>query len=216
MQGEIRQRRLERTLCQRKGTAMGDEASSANPTGIELFTERLVLRPWLVSDADDLYEYAKEPAVASPCGFPVHTSPIDSREVIQNVLAVPECYAVCLRQNRRAIGCIGLTIGRASRFGLPDDEAELGYWIGVPFWGQGLTTEASRRLIRHGFDDLGLARIWCGYFEGNGRSRRVMEKCGFSYDHTNKDILWKLTGQTCTQHVMLLERRAWKESTDEG
>ena len=50
---------------------------------------------------------------------------------------------------------------------IPDTEGEIGYWIGVPFWGKGLIPEAVRELVRHGFEDLKLDKIWCGYFDGN-------------------------------------------------
>ena len=51
-------------------------------------------------------------------------------------------------------------------------------WIGVPYWGQGLIPEAVREIMRHGFDDLNLEKMWCGYFDGNTKSKRVQEKCG--------------------------------------
>ena len=67
-------------------------------------------------------------------------------------------------------------IGSASDKGIPDTEAEIGYWIGVPYWGQGLIPEAVREIMRYGFDDLNLEKLWCGYFDGNTKSQRVQEK----------------------------------------
>ena len=46
-----------------------------------------------------------------------------------------------------------------------EDEAELGYWLGAPYWGRGLVPEASEELLRHAFEDLKLARVWCGYYD---------------------------------------------------
>ena len=123
---------------------------------MELRTERLILRPWLESDAESLYEYAKDPRVGPMAGWPPHTSVENSLEIIRNVLAVDETYAVCLKEDNRAIGSIGLMIGKASSLSLPDTEGEIGYWIGVPFWGRGLIPEAVRELVRHGFEDLKL------------------------------------------------------------
>lgn len=71
---------------------------------------------------------------------------------------------------------------------------------------QGLIPEAVRELLRHGFEDLKLNKIWCGYFEGNIKSKRVQEKCGFTYHHTNKDIEWKLMGDIRTEHVTCIDR----------
>ena len=173
---------------------------------MNLTTERLILRPWEESDAESLYEYAKDPQVGPIAGWPPHISVEDSRQIIKSVLAVNETYAICKRQDNRAIGSIGLMRGEQSNLDISEDEGEIGYWIGVPFWGQGYVPEAVRELIRHGFEDLKLKRIWCGYFEGNEKSKRVQEKCGFSYHHTNKDIYWALLDEVRTEHVMCLEK----------
>lgn len=177
---------------------------------MQLTTERLILRPWLDSDAEDLYKYAKSPEVGPIAGWPVHTSVENSREIIKNVLAVDETYAVCLKEDGRAIGSVGLLIGEASNLSLPETEGEIGYWIGVSFWGQGLIPEAVRELIHHGFEDLGLDALWCGYFDGNVKSKRVQEKCGFIYDHTNKDIQWKMMDDIRTEHITKLIREDWE------
>ena len=170
-----------------------------------LYTERLILRPWEESDAESLYEYAKNPEVGPIAGWPVHTSVENSREIIRDVLSAEETYAVCLREDNKAIGSVGLMIGEHSNLNLPEEEGEIGYWIGVPFWGRGLIPEAVRELLRHGFEDLKLKRLWCGYFDGNIKSRRVQEKCGFVYHHTNKDIYWKLMDDIRTEHITCLE-----------
>lgn len=171
-----------------------------------LETKRLILRPFEESDAENIYEYAKNPNVGPIAGWPVHTSVENSLEIIKTVLAVPETYAVCLKEDNKAIGSIGLMIGSASNLDLPDDEAEIGYWIGEPFWGQGLIPEAIKCVINHSFDDLGLQRLWCGYFDGNSKSRRAQEKCGFVYHHTNKDIYWALMDDIRTEHITVFER----------
>lgn len=174
-----------------------------------LETERLILRPWEDRDAESLYEYAKDPRVGPVAGWPVHTSVENSREVIRTVLSAPENYAVCLKADGRPVGCIAVTVGEASNLKLPDSEGELGYWIGVPFWGRGLIPEAARELIRRAFEDLGLKTLWCGYFEGNDKSRRVQEKCGFTYHHTNRDIYWKMMDDIRTEHVTRLTQAEW-------
>ena len=106
-------------------------------------TERLILRPWCESDAEDLYTYAGDPEVGPPAGWLPHTSVENSREIIRTVLSAPETYAVCLRENGNPIGSIGFH--RADLAEL-DDEYELGSWIGKPYWGQGLIPEASREM----------------------------------------------------------------------
>lgn len=176
-------------------------------------TERLILRPWEETDAESLYEYAKDDRIGPITGWPPHTSVENSREIIKSILSAPETYAVCLKEDNRAIGDISLMVGKQSNIGLPETEGEIGYWIGVPFWGQGLIPEATREIIRRAFEDLQLETLWCGYFDGNEKSRRVQEKCGFSYHHTDRDIYWKAMNDIRTEHITRLTREEWKKSS---
>jgi RimJ/RimL family protein N-acetyltransferase len=64
---------------------------------------------------------------------------------------------------------------------LKEGAYEIGYWIGAPWWGRGLATEAVGRLIRFGFDELGLDRLMAAHFADNPASGRVLAKCGFRY-----------------------------------
>ena len=178
---------------------------------MEFTTKRLILRPWLPSDAASCYEYAKDPQVGPIAGWPVHTSVENSREIIEQVLSAPETYAVCLKQDNKAIGSIGLLIGDKSNIEIPSDEAEIGYWIGVPFWGQGLIPEAVRELMRYAFEDLQMKKLWCGYFEGNIKSKRAQEKCGFRYQYTAKDKEWPLMNDVRTEHITCITREEWMD-----
>ena len=192
----------------------GDESINTNrnyPMGVdmELTTERLMLRPWVETDVEDLYRYAKDDRVGPIAGWPPHSSVEDSAEIIRTVFSAPETYAVCLKEDNRAIGSIGLMIGTHSDKEIPDTEAEIGYWIGIPFWGKGLIPEATRELIRHGFEDLKLDKIWCGCFVENEKSKRVMEKCGFTWHHTRKDVCCELMGDIRTEQVSCLTRENW-------
>ena len=96
-----------------------------------LETERLILRPWEERDAHDLFQYASNPEVGPIAGWPVHTSVENSREIIKNYFSAPEIYAIVLKETMQPVGSIGLMIGSASDKGIPDTEAEIGYWIGV-------------------------------------------------------------------------------------
>lgn len=165
-----------------------------------LQTERLILRPWRESDAESLYEYARDERVGPIAGWPAHTSVDESRQIIRDILSQDETYAITIRPDDRAVGSVGLKIGAASDLALFDDQAEIGYWIGVPFWGRGYTTEAARRVVRHAVEDLGIRKLWCSYFDGNERSRRVGEKCGFCYVRTEQKY-WPPLDSTFTQHI---------------
>ena len=172
-------------------------------------TERLILRPWCEDDAEELYKYASDPEVGPPAGWPPHTSVENSREIIRTVLSAPESYAVCLKEDGKPIGSVGF---HRNDLAERDDEYELGYWIGKPFWGQGLIPEASREMLRYAFDELGMSRIWCGYYDGNIKSRRVMEKLGFVHYRTTEGIEVSLLGEIRTGHSMLMTRETWEKT----
>ena len=173
-------------------------------------TKRLLLRPWQESDAQDLYEYAKDPDIGYPAGWPAHTSVENSREIIQNVLSVPQTFAVCLPDGK-AIGCVGLKLKGHTDMTDREDECELGYWLGKPYWGQGLIPEACREVLRYAFEELGMRAVWCGYYEGNEKSRRVQQKLGFVYRYTSHDLDVALLGEKRTGHTSLLTKEDWEK-----
>lgn len=174
-----------------------------------LETKRLLLRPWEESDAEECYRYAKDPAVGPAAGWPVHTSVEDSRQKILKFLSGKEVYALVLKETGLPVGSIGLHFH--SDLATEADEAELGYWLGVPYWGQGLVPEAAREMLRHAFEDLGLARVWCGYYDGNEKSRRVQEKLGFAHQWTTEEVPVPQMGEVRKGHANLLTREAWLE-----
>lgn len=181
-----------------------------------LETKRLILRPWREEDAETLYKYAKSPEVGPVAGWPVHTSVENSREIIKGVLSAPETYAVVLKETGEPVGSVGLMVGEQSNITITPQEGEIGYWIGRPYWGQGLIPEAVRELMRYGFEELGLTTMWCAYFDGNEKSHRVQEKCGFRYHHTEKDKLWHLTNEVRTEHISCISREQWMEEKNKN
>ena len=173
-------------------------------------TPRLLLRPWREEDAEMLYESAKDPAVGPAAGWPPHTSVENSREIIRTVLSEPVTWAVVLKETVLPVGSLGLMIGAGSHLKLPENEAEIGYWIGRPCWGQGLIPEAVRCVQRYAFDALGIERLWCGYFDGNEKSKRVQEKCGFVYHHTIPEMKCSLINEVRTEHITVLAKAEWE------
>ena len=173
-----------------------------------LQTERLILRPWCEEDAEDLYKYASNVEIGPPAGWKPHTSVENSREIIRSVLSAPETYAVCLKEDGKPIGSIGF---HRNDLAEDDDEYELGYWIGKPFWGRGLIPEAAREMLRYAFEDLNMSRIWCGYYDGNEKSRRVQEKLGFVYQRATEGIELPLLGEIRTGHSNLMTRERWQK-----
>lgn len=156
------------------------------PTIIE--TPRLILRPWLESDAESLYRYASDPLIGTPAGWPPHTSVENSREIILTVFSAPETYAVVLKETGEPIGCCGLVPSEIFHSNaIMDNDAEIGYWIGRPYWGKGLIPEAVSAIIDHSRNNLGKDTLWIAFYDGNDKSRRVAEKCGFTFHHSEQN-----------------------------
>ncbi len=176
-----------------------------------LETERLLLRPWQETDAESLYKYAKEPDVGPVAGWQPHTSVENSLDIIKSVLSAEEIYAVCLKKDNVAIGSIGLMPPAQTHIKAEETEMEVGYWIGVPFWGNGYIPEAVRAIQRHAFEDLGCTVLWCGYYDGNEKSKRCQEKCGFVYHHTEENKPCVLMGDIRTEHFTKLTKEDWKK-----
>lgn len=146
-------------------------------------TERLLLRAYTLPDA------------------PAMQRLVSAREVALNTLRIPHPYpegeaerwilshgedpengdrvfAMILRDVDELVGTIGLHMK-------PDnDSAEIGYWIGVPYWGQGFATEAAAAVLRYGFENFPLNRIYAQHFSRNAASGRVLQKIGMRYEGT--------------------------------
>ncbi|PSN20505.1 GNAT family N-acetyltransferase [filamentous cyanobacterium CCP5] len=149
---------------------------STQPT---FYTERLVLRPFSLADAPTVQQLAGDWQVAANTLTLPH--PYAEEVAIEWIRAHPRGYAdgkevvfaIALPDNT-LIGAIGL--GIVKEFQL----AELGYWVGVPYWGKGYCTEAARAVVDYGFRHLGLNRIQSTHFSQNPASGRVMEKAGMT------------------------------------
>ena len=93
-----------------------------------------------------------------------------------------ELFAIRLKETGRLIGII-------LYFDEKEDSCEIGYGIGSAFWNQGYATEAVGRFLEYLFREKGMRTVYASFFTGNDASRRVMEKCGMSYDHFSEKEL---------------------------
>ncbi len=147
-----------------------------------LGSERLILRPFRLQDAPRVEELAGDRAIAdTTLNIPHPYPPGAAREWIKGHAPSYRkgegvIYAVVLRPSGELIGAVGL--GLELRF----NRAELGYWIGKPYWGQGYATEAAALLLDFGFRTLGLQRIMATHLTRNPASGRVMQKLGMTYE----------------------------------
>ncbi|MCM1079259.1 MAG: GNAT family N-acetyltransferase [Bacteroidales bacterium] len=160
-------------------------------------TNRLLLRPWHEDDAEILFKYASDPDIGNAAGWLPHTSVEMSRQVICDYFSAPETYAVVLRDTNEPVGCCGLVPpGMRPNDYIGKDDAEIGYWIGKPYWGQGLIPEAVNAIIIHAFSKLKKKTLWIGFYPENIKSRRVAEKCGFRYHHeADNEVFFSRTAE---------------------
>ena len=175
-----------------------------------LMTQRLILRRWDEADAEDLYRYASDADVGPIAGWPPHRSIDESRAVIRDVLNGREAYAICLKEDGRAIGAIELKLNGHTDLTDRDDECEIGYWLGKPFWGRGIVPEAVTEMLRRAFEDIGMQKVWVGYYEGNSKSKRVQEKCRFRFQRKSEGVDVPLMQEKRTGYVSSLTKDQWQ------
>lgn len=151
-------------------------------TDIRIETERLILRPWRDTDLEDFYAYASVEGVGEMAGWPHHTSEEESRKILTIFQKERKTFALELKSNGKVIGSLGLEKYNDAEADMGSLQGrEVGYVLSRDYWGQGLMPEAVQAVIRYCFQTLNYDFLLCGHFERNDRSRRVIEKCGFSY-----------------------------------
>jgi len=145
-----------------------------------LETERLLLRPFTLSDAKDVQRLAGNKAIADTTLNIPHPYEDGMAEAWisshQPGFEAGEqaAFAITLKPGGKLIGAISLKIDTATQM------AELGYWVGKPFWGIGYCTEAANRIVEYGLAEFDLRRIHAIHLERNPASGRVLQKIGMS------------------------------------
>jgi ribosomal-protein-alanine N-acetyltransferase len=148
----------------------------------ELRTARLLLRSFVREDIASIVPLAGAREIAATTmQIPYPYSEEDARTFLakagEDFLAGRTVsFAICLASTGELCGAVGLHIAKAHK------HAELGYWIGVPFWGQGYATEAASAAVALGFETLRLNRVFAHHFAGNTGSGRVLEKIGMRHE----------------------------------
>ena len=141
--------------------------------------EQILLRPWREEDAEGLYRLASDPEVGPRAGWSPHRNIGESREVIRTLLNNDHTWAIVRKASDEPIGCICYYLPSESNIGIGPHDAEVGYWVGRPWWNQGIATEALRLIIDYCFIEKGFHTLWADHFPDNPASGRVLQKCGF-------------------------------------
>ncbi len=168
-------------------------------------SERILLRYWEESDAEALYKYASDPDVGARAGWPPHKSVGESLEVIRTEFHNETTWAIVLKETGEAIGAMGYIPEFESNLPARKGEPLVGYWVGKPYWNEGICTEALQMMTDYVRENEDFASMIAGHFIDNVASGRVMEKCGFK--PTGDIIIDEVLGggSTCPLRVMRLE-----------
>jgi ribosomal-protein-alanine N-acetyltransferase len=143
-----------------------------------LTTPRLTLRPFQTADAPDVQRLAGAREIALNTLHIPHPYPDGAAEAWISMHGAGPERVFAIAHKQELIGAIGFIIDAQN------ERAELGYWIGVPFWGHGFATEAAAAIVTYGFDDCNLHRIYAQAFSRNPASARVLQKVGMHHEGT--------------------------------
>jgi len=156
-------------------------------------TERLVLRPFVLADAPAVQRLAGDREIAANTLLIPHPYPEGAAEEwikghdeqSPNLIFAITMRGDALSSAGEAMGAIGLHIEQKHR------RAEIGYWLGVPYWGHGYVTEAARAVVDYAFADIGVNRVFACHFTRNPASGRVLLKVGMQHEGTMRQHIVK-------------------------
>ena len=156
---------------------------------VVLRCEMLLMRPLQSGDVADILTLASAKEISDNTFVPVPYPPEVAEEFVRTrreLWSKDEAYVfgIIEKSGGRFAGCMGLHLFH-DHF-----RAEVGYWIGLPYWGRGLATAALRLLIQFGFERLKLNRIEAGHFEHNIASGRVMQKANMRFEGVRRQAFW--------------------------
>ena len=155
--------------------------ASIDISSTRLHTARLILRPWKQSDLPDFFEYARVDGVGQMAGWLPHKTTEETQTVLDSFIAHKKTFA--LELNGKVIGSLGIETYKEENF--PElfnlRGRSIGYVLSKSYWGQGLMPEAVKSVIRYLFEEGNLDFLLVSHFTRNLQSRRVIEKCGFTF-----------------------------------
>ena len=158
-----------------------------------------------------MFAYGRDPEVGPGTGWAPHRTKDDARFFVEEIASKPHVFGVFERGRDGSCGpCIG-SVGLS-----PDprrrnvDCLMLGYALARSAWGRGFMTEAAREVLRYGFEELGISLASCACYPSNDRSRRVIEKCGFSREGVMRGAESALDGTMRDLALHSMTRAEWE------
>ena len=178
-----------------------------------LYTERLSLRAMHPIDAEDMFDYARRPEVTKYLLWREHKDVEYTRDYLNYIsgryaLGSFFDWALIDRESRRMIGTCGFT-----RIDTANNSAEIGYVLNPDFHRRGLGSEAVRRILKFGFEELGLQRIEARFMQGNEASLALMKSVGMTFEGYMRDLML-VKGEYRTIGVSSILRSEYEEMYD--
>jgi RimJ/RimL family protein N-acetyltransferase len=178
-------------------------------------TPRLVLRPLELGDADALLPFASDPEVSKMLSWDPHKDRSETVAFLERVIAARTegtSIAWAIVFEGQVVGVISIDGIRWEFRAWRMDKAEIGYWLGRPFWGRGLMSEAATAALRFAFEMLGLHKVTIGCVEGNEASRAIIEKLGFRFLAIQQEDFYRF-GRWWDHRRYELTASEWGDST---
>lgn len=171
-------------------------------------TARLLLRPFLETDLEDIYEYAKNPNIGPNAGWKPHENLDESKVILNSFMEKDEVLAIVWKENNKVIGSLGLHIDQLRS---ADNVKSLGYVLSEDYWGRGIITEAAKAILNYAFTELNLTMVTVHHYPYNHRSKRVIEKCGFVYEGTLRHCVKIFNGNIYDLVCYSMTKTEWEK-----
>lgn len=172
--------------------------------GIIIETDRLILRPTLMNDAEDIFEYASSKNVGIHAGWKHHETIEETREIIETVFSEENIFAIVLKESGKVIGSIGLIADSKRAY---ERVRMIGYALGEVYWGKGYMTEAVKAIVDYGLGTLDLVMISAYCYPLNERSRGVLKKLSFEYEGRLSLCEESISGEVLDNECYALKRK---------
>lgn len=167
------------------------------------------LRPWSKEDLPTVVKYANNPKVANNLtdAFPHPYSEKDG-EFFLELIKKKDDLILCIEVNNEFAGSVGIH----PKKDIYRRNAEIGYWLAEPYWGQGIMSKVIPEMVSKAFDQFDIERIYAPVFGRNKASQRVLQKCGFVIEAEFQNTVYK-NGKFEDEVVLAIRREHWKSGT---
>lgn len=168
-----------------------------------------ILRPWKASDINSLIKYANNWNIAKNLTnqFPHPYTIQDGKAFIEYATKDDPIHIFAIEVNQEAVGGIGIH----PQSDIFIKNAEIGYWLGEPFWGHGIVSKAIKQIIQFGFSTFDIERIFARPYGTNFASQKILEKNNFLLEGRYNNILYK-NGEYLDELIYAIRRYNWENT----